>query len=83
MKHQSYPLTWQEFDNNLTQEKPFRFQIGKGAVIKGWDQGVVGMKKGAKRLLVIPASLAYGATGVPGRVPANTFECSSVVVDRI
>ena len=71
----------QEFDNNAAHEKPFRFQVGKGAVIRGWDQGVVGMKKGAKRLLVIPAALAYGAQGVPARVPANTLAAEPRHID--
>ena len=70
----------QEFDSNASHEKPFRFQVGKGAVIRGWDQGVVGLKKGAKRLLVIPASLAYGSQGVPARVPPNTWVLCSTPV---
>lgn len=50
----------------------FTFNLGAGQVIKGWDQGVAGMKEGGKRLLVIPASLAYGDQAVGGVIPANS-----------
>ncbi len=50
--------------------QPFSFVLGAGTVIKGWDQGLVGMKAGGKRTLLLPASLAYGASG-SARVPAN------------
>ncbi|XP_066295589.1 FK506-binding protein 15-like isoform X3 [Branchiostoma lanceolatum] len=61
----------QVFDSNMSTDKAFRFKIGKGKVIKGWEDGTVGMKKSGKRLLVIPPHLAYGAKGVPNRVPAH------------
>mgnify|MGYP001612172090 FL=1 len=50
---------------------PFTFQLGAGQVIKGWDQGVAGMKVGGKRQLIIPADLAYGNQAVGGVIPAN------------
>jgi FKBP-type peptidyl-prolyl cis-trans isomerase FkpA len=51
--------------------EPFKFTIGKGEVIKGWDQGVVGAKIGAKRRLRIPPELGYGASGSPPKIPPN------------
>jgi peptidylprolyl isomerase len=50
---------------------PFKFTLGKGEVIKGWDQGVVGMKVGGKRRLRIPPDLGYGASGSPPTIPGN------------
>ncbi len=62
----------------------FKFTLGKGEVIKGWDQGVVGMKVGGKRRLKIPADLGYGAKGSPPTIPANAgllFQVELVSVD--
>ncbi len=60
----------QQFDNSYIKGKPFEFTLGEGEVMKGWDQGVVGMKVGGQRILVIPPELAYGKSGV-GPIPAN------------
>ena len=58
-----------EFDSSLKSGAPFRFRVGGGEVIKGWDQGVAGMQVGGKRRLVIPADLAYGDSGAGGVIP--------------
>jgi FKBP-type peptidyl-prolyl cis-trans isomerase len=58
-----------EFDSSSKGGAPFRFQLGAGQVIKGWDQGVAGMQIGGKRRLVIPADLAYGESGAGGVIP--------------
>ncbi len=69
-----------KFDSNEAKDKPFEFTVGEG-VIEGWSQGVVGMKKGGKRKLVIPSKLAYGESGHPPKIPASsalTFEIDLV-----
>lgn len=58
------------FDENFTKETGFEFKLGTGQVIPGWDQGLVGLKEGGTRRLVIPAALAYGSQG-QGTIPAN------------
>jgi FKBP-type peptidyl-prolyl cis-trans isomerase len=55
-----------QFDSSYSRNQPFEFHLGAGEVIKGWDEGVVGMKVGGKRTLTIPASLGYGASGAGG-----------------
>jgi peptidylprolyl isomerase len=62
-----------EFDTSWKKGRtPFEFTIGQGQVIQGWDQGIPGMKVGGRRVLVIPADLAYGAAGSPPTIPANS-----------
>jgi FKBP-type peptidyl-prolyl cis-trans isomerase FkpA len=58
-----------QFDSSLNTGSPFRFKVGAGEVIKGWDQGVLGMKIGGARRLTIPAALAYGDSGAGGVIP--------------
>lgn len=62
----------QIFDSSIPRNQPFVFTVGGGQVIQGWDEGLVGMQEGGKRRLLIPASLGYGANGVPGAIPANS-----------
>jgi FKBP-type peptidyl-prolyl cis-trans isomerase len=60
-----------EFDNSYDRGQPFPLQLGAGQVIPGWDQGLVGMKVGGRRRLIIPPDLAYGAAGQPPTIPRN------------
>lgn len=59
------------FDSSHKRNETFKFKLGAGQVIQGWDQGFAGMKVGGKRTLTIPASLGYGARGAGGLIPPN------------
>ena len=73
--------TGQQFDASWDSGQPFQFQLGAGGVIPGWDEGLVGIRKGGRRQLTIPPDLAYGAQGSPPAIGPN--ETLVFVIDRV
>ena len=73
MVHYTGTLTdGSKFDSSRDRDDPFQFVLGAGQVIKGWDEGVAGMKVGGRRKLTIPPEMGYGARGYPPSIPANS-----------
>ncbi|XP_015829929.3 FK506-binding protein 15 isoform X1 [Nothobranchius furzeri] len=73
----------QVFDSNRSKEKFLRLKIGAGKVIKGWEEGMLGMKKTGHRLIIVPPSLAYGSTGVSNRIPTDSTLIFEVELRRV
>ncbi|GAB6022439.1 FK506-binding protein 2A [Chamberlinius hualienensis] len=74
-----------EFDSSYTRNQPLTLTLGAGQVIKGWDQGLLGMCEGEKRKLVIPPDMGYGASGAPPKIPGDAvliFEVELVKNER-
>jgi peptidylprolyl isomerase len=75
--------TGQEFDASWDRGQPFPFQLGAGMVIPGWDEGMVGMKKGGRRLLIIPPDMGYGPQGSPPAIGPNETLVFVVDLEKI
>lgn len=70
-QYRGFLVDGSSFDSSYERGKPFQCVIGTGRVIKGWDQGLMGMRVGGKRKLWVPSALAYGERGMGARVPAD------------
>lgn len=75
-----------KFDSSVDRGQPFEFAVGTGAVIRGWDEGIMGMKEGGVRRLIIPPSLGYGMRRIGSDIPPNStliFEIELLEVDEL
>jgi peptidylprolyl isomerase len=72
-----------KFDSTRERGKPFGFPLGSGQVIKGWDEGIRGMRVGGKRRLMVPPALGYGARGIPPLVPPNARLIFDIELTRV
>lgn len=72
-----------EFDSSWKRGQPFEVTLGQGAVIQGWDKGLVGIREGGRRRLIIPSDLAYGAQGSPPTIPANAALVFDIDAEKI
>ena len=73
------------FDSSVTRDDPFKFRLGVDQVIKGWEEGITGMRVGQKRTLIIPPNLGYGERGSPPTIPGGatlTFELEVLYISR-
>ncbi len=73
-----------KFDSSYDRNQTFKFIVGQGQVIEGWEKGLLGMKKGGLRKLIIPSAMGYGSQGVPGAIPPNStliFEIELVSIN--
>ena len=83
--YSGFLTTGEKFDSSRDRGEPFSFPLGAGQVIKGWDEGVAGMKVGGQRQLRIPPALGYGAAGAGGAIPPNAtliFDVELLGVDK-
>lgn len=83
VNYTGYLTDGSQFDSSYDRNQPFEFTIGAGQVIKGWDEGVVGMKVGGKRKLTIPPELGYGARGAGNLIPPNATLVFEIVLEEI
>lgn len=80
MRYTGWLANGTQFDSNVGAATPFRFTLGAAQVIEGWDLGIVGMRVGGQRQLVIPSALGYGVRGSPPRIPSNAVLVFNVEV---